>query len=64
MCKIGDIIVINNYITNDDVNICRHSFAVVSDKKGTIASLDYDIVASVISSFKSKEHKLNKIMYK
>lgn len=64
MCKVGDIIVINKYIGDDNKEINKHSFVVISDEKGTITSLDYDIVASVISSFKSEIHRLKKLKFK
>lgn len=63
MCKLGDIIVVKNYIGNDGENVGRHSFIVINDEKGTIIGLDYDIVAVVISSFKNKKQKKKKLSY-
>ena len=63
MCKLGDIIVVNNYIGDDGQKISQHSFVVVSDKAGTIAGLDYNIVSAVISSFKSEEQRNKKLKY-
>ena len=63
MCKLGDIIVVNNYIGDDGKQLSQHSFVVVSDEKGTIAGLEYSMVASVISSFKSEEQKHKKLKY-
>ena len=57
MCKMGDIIVVNSYIGDDGEKVSRHSFVVLSDEGGTIAGLDYTMVASVISSFQSEEHR-------
>ena len=64
MCKLGDIIVVKNYISEDGKMIGRHSFIVVDDSKGCISGLDYDLVTTVISSFKSEEHKKKKLSYK
>ena len=63
MCKLGDIIVVNNYIGDDGTQLSQHSFVVVNDEKGTIAGLDYSMVASVISSFKSEEQRRKKLKY-
>ncbi|MBQ7247133.1 MAG: type II toxin-antitoxin system PemK/MazF family toxin [Lachnospiraceae bacterium] len=62
MCKVGDIILVSDY-TSNGVQLGRHSFVVVSDENGKIGSLDYDIVTSVLSSFKSEEHKQKKLKY-
>jgi len=35
MCDVGDIIVIENY-THKGVNLCKHSFVVLSDDAGQI----------------------------
>ncbi len=63
MCKLGDIIVVNNYIGDDGKQLSQHSFVVVSDEKGTIAGLEYSMVASVISSFKSEKQRQKKLKY-
>ena len=64
MCKLGDIIVVNKYIGDDGNIINRHSFVVVGNEKGVISGLDYDMVASTISSFKGQNHKKKKLKYK
>ena len=64
LCKLGDIIVVNKYIGDDGNVINRHSFVVVDDEKGVISGLDYDMVASAISSFKGEEHRKKKLKYK
>jgi hypothetical protein len=62
MCKIGDIILINNY---NDSGICisKHSFVVISDVAGQIQGLDYDLICNVMSSFKNEEQRLKKLTY-
>ena len=57
MCKIGDIIVVKEYIGDDGVKVGKHSFIVVSNRKGNIEGLDYDVVANALSSFKNEEHR-------
>ena len=63
MCKLGDIIVVNKYIGEDGKEISKHSFIVVDDEDGTIAGLDYSMVASVISSFKSDDERERKLSH-
>ncbi len=63
MCKLGDIIIVKNYIGDDGETITQHSFVVISDEKGTISGLDYTMVASVISSFKSEDHRKRKLKF-
>lgn len=58
MCKLKDIIVVNKYKAENKVNISKHSFVVIDDVGGTIRGLDYDLVMSVISSYKSTKHKI------
>lgn len=64
MCKLGDIIVVEKYISNEGVEINRHSFVVIHDKPGFIEGIPYDLVASVMSSFKNEKHKLKKLKFK
>lgn len=63
MCKLGDIIVIDKYIGDDDTIINKHSFIVINDKPGFIEGLPYDFVANVMSSFKSEEHRIKKLRF-
>lgn len=63
MCKPGDIIVVRNYISNDGVKLTRHSFVVLSNEKGNIKGMDFDLVASVMSSFKNAQHKQRKLSF-
>ena len=63
MCKLGDIIVVNKYIGDDGNEINQHSFVVVTDEGGTIAGIEYSIVAAAISSFKNEENRRKKLLY-
>lgn len=64
MCKIGDIIVVNEYIGDDGKKIRKHSFIVIDDTPGSIRGLKYDLVTNVMSSFKNEEHKEKKLRHK
>ena len=63
MCKLGDIIVVNNYIGDDGKEISRHSFIVINDKPGFIEGLRYDLITNVMSSFKSEEQRTKKLKF-
>lgn len=63
MCKIGDIIAVNNFIGDGKNNVGFHYFIVVEDEKGTISGFSFDIVSVVMSSFQSEEHKRKKLKY-
>lgn len=63
MCKLGDIIVVNNYIGDDGKLINKHSFVVINDKPGFIEGLQYDLVTNVMSSFKSEEQRMKKLKF-
>lgn len=64
MCKIGDIIVINDAkIGNQSVG--KHSFVVLSTDKGEIEGLSFDLVCNLMSSLEGKgdEYKQRKLSY-
>lgn len=62
--EIGNVIVIEQYRGVDGIDLTRHSFIVLSDDAGTITGLEYDFIASVMSSFKNDEHRRKKLKYK
>lgn len=64
MCKIGDIIVINNCKVGTN-NIGRHSFIVLNTEHGEIEGLSFDLVCNIMSSFEGKdeEYKKKKLSY-
>lgn len=41
MCKVGDIILVNNY-KSEGKALDRHSFIIISDENGKIEGVDYD----------------------
>lgn len=63
--EIGDIIVVSEYISPDDIKLPQHSFVVVENRRGKISGVEielnielkFDIVATVMSSIKNKKHK-------
>ena len=63
MCRVGDIIVIKDYISQGR-SIKRHSFVVINDQGGKICGMDYDFVCNVMSSFHSPEHREKKLRFK
>lgn len=63
MCKVGDIILINKYYSENNEELSRHPFVVVNDESGQIEGLPFDLVCSVMSSFKSKEQRKKKLSY-
>ena len=62
MCKIGDIILVRNYISQG-TDLRNHSFIVLSTEKGKIEGLNYDMVCNVMSSFHDESHKRRKLSY-
>ena len=64
MCKVGDVIVIDKYISDDGTVLSRYSFVVINDNADEIKGLKYDFVANVMSSFKDEKHKHRKLKYK
>lgn len=62
MCKVGDIIVVRNYVSQGKT-INRHSFVVLSTEQGKIQGLDFDLVCNVMSSFSSEEQRKKKMGY-
>lgn len=63
MCKIGDIIAVPNFVGDGNNLVGTHYFIVVNDNNGKIEGLDFNVVGTVMSSFKSEEHKKKKLKY-
>ena len=63
MCKLGDIIVINEYIGDDGTKISKHSFVVINNEPNFIEGLQYDLVCNVMSSFKSEKQRMKKLKF-
>lgn len=63
MCKIGDIIGVPKFIGQDGKEVSFHYFVVVSDEKGKICGFNFDIVGTIMSSFKNEEQRKRKLQY-
>ena len=62
MCRVGDIIVIKEYKSQNTV-LHRHSFVVLNVDGGKISGMDYDMVCNVMSSFHSEDHREKKLRF-
>lgn len=62
MCKVGDIILVNNY-KHGDIVLSKHSFVVLDTDGGEIYGMEYDMVCNVMSSFYSQEQEEKKLSY-
>lgn len=62
MCRVGDIIVIREYISQGK-KLGQHSFVVLQDNGGKICGMDYDLVCNVMSSFHSEDHRKRKLKF-
>lgn len=60
MCKIGDIIGVDKYIGQDGTKIGYHYFIVVSNENGKIYGYDFNLVGTVMSSYKNEYQKKRK----
>ena len=56
MCRVGDIILVQN-ATKDGIPVGKHSFVVYATRNDEVQSIDFDIVAFIMSSFKSGKQK-------
>lgn len=64
MCRLGDIILVKKYKSEQGRLINKHPFIVINDEGGEIDGFPFDLICSVMSSFKSEEHKRRKLKYK
>jgi len=48
MCKLGDIILVNEFKNKDGEIVAKHSFVVINDEKDSICGLMYDFVANIM----------------
>lgn len=63
MCKIGDIIVINEFKNEYDKKVPKHSFVVINDNQDYIEGFKYDFISNMICSFHNEEHRKKKSKY-
>ena len=57
MCRIGDIILVEEFIGTDGSTVSRHPFIVIDDNGGEIQGMPFDFVGSMTSSFEGKEEE-------
>lgn len=62
MCVKGDIILVNSYKSHGAI-LPKHSFIVIDDTGGSIESLSFDYIATVMSSEKTVEQLRRKLSY-
>lgn len=64
LCKLGDIIVIDEFRNEIGKTVKRHSFVVINDEGNYIEGLRYDFVCNMLCSFHNEVHKKKKLSYK
>ncbi len=64
LCKLGDIIVIDEFKNEVGEKVKKHSFVVINDRGDYIEGLKYDLVCNMLCSFHSDDHKKKKLSYK
>lgn len=64
MCKLGDIIVINEFKNEFGEKVKKHSFVVINDENNNIEGLNYDFISNMLCSFHNEEHKSKKLRFK
>lgn len=62
MCRVGDIILVKEYVHGNQT-LKQHSFVVLKTEEGKIESLDYNMICNVMSSFKNPEQREKKLSY-
>lgn len=63
MCKIGDIIIINEFKNEYGKKVPKHSFVVIDDNQGYIEGFKYDFISNMLCSFHDDKHKKKKLKY-
>lgn len=64
MCSVGDIILIKKFTDENGEVVPVHPFVVVDDQEDKIRGLDFDLVCVLMSSFKNRKHKKDKLKLK
>ncbi len=64
MCKLGDIIVVKEFIDKKGIKVSKHSFVVINDEPDYIEGYSYDFIANIMCSFHNQEHKKHKLQFK
>jgi len=61
MCKLGDIIVVKEFIDSSGTLVPKHSFVVINDDENYIEGYSYDFVSNMMCSFHDAKHKRHKL---
>lgn len=64
MCKLGDIIVVDEFKNEIGEKVNKHSFVVINDEPNSIEGFNYDFVSNMLCSFHGNNHKKKKLRYK
>lgn len=57
MIKLGDIILIEEYLDDNGEMVSAHPLIVINTEGGKISGLDFDFIGCFMSSFKNSNHK-------
>lgn len=63
MCKLGDIIVVNEFKDRSGITVPKHSFVVINDEPDFMEGYAYDFISNVMCSFHNDEHKKRKLSF-
>ena len=63
MCKLGDIIVVNEFKDENGYTVPKHSFVVINDEADYVEGLRYDFVSNIMCSFHDEDHKSKKLRF-
>lgn len=63
MIKLGDILLIDEYLDEDKQIVNAHPFIVVNIENGVIEGYPYDLIGNFMSSIKSYEHRIAVLKY-
>ena len=64
MCKLGDIIVVNEFKDASGKLVPKHSFVIINDEQDFIEGFAYDFISNVMCSFHNEKHKKHKLRIK
>ncbi len=64
MCKLGDIIVVDEFKNEIGEKVNKNSFVVINDEPNSIEGFNYDFVSNMLCSFHGDNHKKKKLRYK
>ena len=62
MCRPGDLILIHGVKCNGET-LGLHTFVVLNDEAGKVQGVDYNLICSIMSSFKNDQQRAKKLSY-